>query len=65
MIYRLVIILLKFISIKNSPYHAEGVTDYYKTDISFFENKYAWKELFKYTFKYRNKIIDFENNLSY
>lgn len=49
----------KFISIKNSPYHAEGITEYYKSDISFFENKYAWKELFKYTFKYRNKIIPY------
>ena len=49
----------KFISIKNSPYHAKGITEYYKSDISFFENKYAWKELFKYTFKYRNKIIPY------
>ena len=49
----------KFISIKNRPYNAKGIEDYYKSDISFFENKYAWKELFKYTYKYRNKVIPY------
>ena len=49
----------KFISLKNTPFQFDGLQEYYKSEISFIENKYAWNELFKYTFKYKKKIIPY------
>jgi AAA15 family ATPase/GTPase len=49
----------KFISLKNTPFQLDGLQEYYKSEISFIENKYAWKELFKYSFKYKKKIIPY------
>lgn len=50
----------KFLSLKNSSLNVDGLSEnYYKSEISFFENKYAWKELFKYTLKYKKKIIPY------
>ena len=50
----------KFLSLVNTPINVKGLSDgYYKSQISFCENKYAWKELFKYTFKFKKKIIPY------
>ena len=49
----------KFISLKNTPFQVNSLQEYYKSEISFIENKYAWNELFKYTFKYKKKIIPY------
>ena len=50
----------KFLSLINTPINVKGLSDgYYKSQISFCENKYAWKELFKYTFKFKKKIIPY------
>ncbi len=52
----------KFLSIKNSPLEilGRGLPDkYYKSEISYTQNKYAWKELFEYTYKFRKKIIPY------
>ena len=52
----------KFLSIKNSPLEIQvrGVPDeYYHSEISYTQNKYAWKELFKYIYKFKNKIIPY------
>jgi len=49
----------KFITLKNTPFQVNPLQEYYKSEISFIENKYAWNELFKYTFKYKKKIIPY------
>lgn len=52
----------KFLSIKNSPLEilAKGLPDnYYNSEISFTSNEYAWKELFEYTYKFKDKIIPY------
>ncbi len=52
----------KFLSIKNSPLEIQprGMPDeYYHSEIFYTQNKYAWKELFKYTYKFKDKIIPY------
>ena len=52
----------KFISISNSPFYLKGLTgekNYYKSKISFFENKFAFKELFENVFKNKKKILPY------
>ncbi len=50
----------KFLSIKNTVLNIRGLPDeYYQSEISFTQNKYAWKELFKYTLKFKEKIIPY------
>ena len=52
----------KFISLKNEPFYLKGLSGektYYKSKISFIENKYAYKELFEETFKNKKKILTY------
>lgn len=50
----------KFISIKNNPFYFKDlIGDYVKSEILYFENKYQWKELFKYTYMYKKKLIPY------
>ena len=52
----------KFISLKNEPFYLKGLSGekiYFKSKISFMENKYAYKELFIETFKNRKKVISY------
>ena len=53
-------LLDKFVSIKNQQSHLESLDEeYLRSEISFIDNKYSWKELFKYTFKNKKTIIPF------
>ena len=64
----------KFLSVENEPLSSvvdkdKIIRDFFISKVSFIENKYAYKELFDYTLKYKEKLIvnlekcdEFRNN---
>ena len=48
----------KFVSLNNETFDFNGLENFFKSEISYVGNKYAWKELFQYTFKHKFKVIE-------
>ena len=48
----------KFLCLENEIFDFKGLDNFFKSKITYIENKYAWKELFEYTFIHKDKVLD-------